>query len=199
MNYGNGNVDCMLDTSRLPRLVWVDKKDRDRNLASCENIFRCIKIGSREPIPSDILVEVTVSTIIDTLPPDTKECYVAMFLPKDWDLIADLVCGGHTVILKDSRIAYDQMHKWVATCGSVVLSFPIDFEGRSKSVQTRILPSFFQLLEEWKCRHWERYKQIHDIIDRHNMAPWDVMPDTIIETKPMASNLSVAADDPLLD
>ena len=64
MNYGNGNVDCILDTSRLPRLVWVDKKDWDRNFASCENFFRCIKIGSRESIPSDILVEVTVSTMI---------------------------------------------------------------------------------------------------------------------------------------
>jgi len=217
------NVDCTLERSRPVRLVWADEKGWNRDYASREFFFRCVQIGAREQKYSDVLVEVNVSIVLDTSPIVTKESHIARFLPDDWDVIVNSVSEDHDVVLKNSRIVYDDKKRsegidtmehwdfanpdgsitgndieaykkyipgWVVSCGSVILSKEVNFGELQKPVENIGLPSFLELLEEWRHRNRDKHMQMPRSQATYFDDSCNGLPESVVKVKSTEGCLS---------
>jgi len=111
MRYRDGKADCLLELSKSPRLIMDLGDGWDIDCDSQDGQFKCVQIGNHKSESSHMMVEAVVSILLDKFPSEAKEYHVVRFYPKDWDILANLVFDGCSVVLRNSRVAYNKTDK----------------------------------------------------------------------------------------
>lgn len=110
MKYRYEKADCILETDFGPRLVWRRNDSWNAKRVPQEERFAAVRIGEHKPKDSGVLVEATVSILLDSFPSAAKEYHVVRFTPDDWDYLVEglRLNRGYTLTFKNATIAYDE-------------------------------------------------------------------------------------------